>query len=102
MAGAAFGNTCYPALNLATDAYFQSIAPAVLASGVTVSYENIAGVWNRVETKANGNQTISVAPLPSLAACDPMAGFNDGLTVASLMVLALVSASLYGIVARAK
>lgn len=100
--GAAFGQVCYSSLPLAEDAYFQAVAPVVLPSGVTVSYQTFAGVWMRVEVKANGVVSATVAPLPTLAPCDSMMGFNDGLFLSSAFIVALVSASIYGIISKAK
>lgn len=102
MIGAIYGNTCYPSLTLAQDAYFQSIAPIVLPSGSTISYQQILNVWNRVEVKQNGTISNTVAALPALSTCDTMQGFNDGMTVGAALVVALVSAAIYGIVARAR
>lgn len=100
--GAAFGNTCYPDLASAQDAYFQAVAPVFLPSGNAVSYQLVTGVWNRVETPPSGSATLTSAALPSLASCDSMQGFNDGISLSVAMTLAIISASLYGIISKAK
>lgn len=100
--GAAFGNVCFPDLATAQDAYFQSAAPVFLPSGSTVSFQFTGGVWQRVDTSSSGLITSSLAPLPALAACDRMAGFNDGLLIASLLAAAIIGASMFGFISKAK
>lgn len=100
--GAAFGNVCYASSAEAQGAYFQSAAPAFLPSGNSLSYQKIDTTWMRVETPSSGTPTTITAALPLLPGCDPMQGFNDGISLAVAMTLAIVTASLFGIVSRAK
>jgi hypothetical protein len=101
--GALNGNVCYSTSQEAVDSYFHQIAPIVTASGSTVSYtQDIAGTWYRSEVNSSGTTSLVLAPVPSPATCDHMAGFNDGLQLAALLIVALITAATYGIVARAK
>lgn len=101
--GAAYQNKCYADTASAVDAFFLSAVPTFKSNGNSVSFQNVAGVWNLVETSAaSGVVATSLAPAPSLPSCDVQAGFNDGLTFGALFVGLVVSAIIFGILSKAK
>jgi hypothetical protein len=102
MLGARFGNTCYSTYNEAAAAYFNSTAPTTIASGDTVSFQFVWGLWSRNTASPSGLNTSTPAYLPSFESCDTLQGFNDGLILGSALAAVLVIASLYGIIARAR
>lgn len=101
MIGATFGNTCFSSVALAQDAYFHSIAPVILPSGGTASYQFISGIWQYVVSTPPAAPVYAFAFMPALDACDIMQGFNDGLVLGGLLAAVSVCATLFGIVSWA-
>lgn len=104
LTGAQVGNTCYANYNDAWDAHFLAFPRTVLANGASVYYQKnyAAWVWERVEVSPTGVQTITTASAPNFPTCDPYAGFSDGLATSALVSGALIMATMWGIMARAK
>ncbi|MDP2805578.1 MAG: hypothetical protein Q8O24_06505 [Gallionellaceae bacterium] len=103
--GAMVGQTCYLDPLLARDAFFQAIAPIILPTGNTVFYQKnaVSLVWQRIEVKPNMVILSSTnASTPLLPVCDPMLGFNDGISLAVIIVTLVFLASSFGILARAR
>lgn len=111
LTGLIYGNTCYASTTDAYNDYFVHQTPFQYTSGgyvYTDTYSYHTGVWYK-ETWAATQGTTSawinssmVAPLPDLPSCDPQAAFQDGMTLALLVAGAMIMASMWGVVARAK
>lgn len=104
LTGFSVHNTCYSTLVEARDAYFSGISATIVSSGRTVYYQfnKVTNIWQRVDVSFNGVPVYSVAPVPSFQPCDPLLGFTDGLATSALVSGALIIASIWGIMARAK
>ncbi len=108
LTGSLFGSVCYADLPSATDAFFASQSTFTYQSGshiFQVSYQSISGVWSVVTTEISSVPNVVVSTVqalqPSLSSCDPLSGWNDGLLFGSLLLVAVVSATVYGIISRA-
>lgn len=108
LTGSLFGTVCYADLPSATNAFFASQSPFTYQNGASVyqvTYQNISGVWDVVTTNISAVPNLVVSTVqalqPSLASCDPLVGWTDGLTFGSLLLAAVVSATVFGIISRA-
>lgn len=95
------GNVCYATYNEAASAYFQTIAPSIQPNGSLISYQNQGGIWIRLVTDSAGVSSGTWATLPTFDTCDTLQGFNDGLILAAALSVAVILASVWGIVKRA-
>lgn len=96
-------NKCFSASSDAVDAFFSGIPATVISNGDTIYYQKDAfGVWGRVDVAPGGASSVSAVSVPSLPACNPMAGFNDGISVAVMLTVAVVVSSLFGVIGSAR
>lgn len=97
------GNACHATWWDANLAYFRSINPVILSNGSTVSYEQDAtGAFQITTVSASGVKSFVAAPSPTFQMCDPMQGFNDGLSLAAIVVTASALAIFWGILSKAR
>lgn len=83
------GNTCYPSLTEAADAYFSAIPVATSVTGLTsyqFEYFKNAAVWymQKLTIANNGNITVNfVLPAlpPTFPDCDLTAPYLDGIAI---------------------
>lgn len=109
LTGSLHSNTCYLSASDARDAYFSSLNPFVTAGvpGYFTDFALVAGVWKMrtYEIDGAGNKLFlysTQAVYPAFPVCDPLTGFNDGLYVGGMLLLAVISAVIFGIISKAK
>jgi hypothetical protein len=99
LTGATFGDTCYESQAVARDAYYSSVASAVVpgATGYVIQFEKtVGGVWQQksYSIASNGAWTLrstTNAPVITFPTCDPSEPFFDGMAIGWGVVLAMVS-----------
>jgi hypothetical protein len=98
------GNVCYVDWWSAYLGHFRSINSVILSNGNTVYYNQnpATGLFEQLTQTPTGVVTAVVVPSPVFSQCDPTAGFTDGMAFSMVVVGLVFSASIWGIISKAK
>lgn len=111
LTGSLHNQICYATSLDAANTYFASIPVSinVLSDGTVAKagYFFIAGQWKFKSSvfASNGAETVLFSTVQNtdfFPACDPLESFNDGVIIGGGLLLAVLTAVIYGIISKAR